>query len=340
MRHEVLRQVSGLAVIGLSVCLVRDVGASEAVERHARAAAADVARAEAISVRATRTYAAVRELFGRRHASAEELAIAKRDASVAKAARNAAAVWNATLVQESNAEAFESVGLSNATKNKLHAAINAGRFDVLPLWRGYLATIVGAAIASMDEQVASDRVSRFTSVPSFARRAGEEAALAEQLAVAQQNAAAAKAEVMDARETLLAVLAEDDASERRLDADWEPVAFLNPYDLLFVPEGGVIVAHRRPSYIAASKERFETRSRIEAVPVFEPTPADRARPSQATTRFPGRTYSSGYAFGEVRRNLPADMRFPRADGLGGPWYLPGSPTNELRFRRRLSNDGQ
>lgn len=48
----------------------------------------------------------------------------------------------------------------------------------------------------------------------------------------------------------------------------------------------------------------------------------------------GATYSSGYAFGQLRRDLPASERLPRGQSLGGPWYLPGSPTNEIRLRRR------
>lgn len=54
----------------------------------------------------------------------------------------------------------------------------------------------------------------------------------------------------------------------------------------------------------------------------------------------GMRYSSGYAFGEVRRDLPAQIRFPRADGYGGPWYMPGSPINELRLRYRLPLDAR
>ena len=49
---------------------------------------------------------------------------------------------------------------------------------------------------------------------------------------------------------------------------------------------------------------------------------------------PGATYSSGYAFGQIRRDLPRELRYPRADGYGGPWSLPGSPTDRLRFRLR------
>ena len=47
---------------------------------------------------------------------------------------------------------------------------------------------------------------------------------------------------------------------------------------------------------------------------------------------PGWTYSSGYAFGQKRWDLPRRYRYPRADGYGGPWYLPGSPTNRLRYQ--------
>ena len=49
---------------------------------------------------------------------------------------------------------------------------------------------------------------------------------------------------------------------------------------------------------------------------------------------PGATYSSGYAFGQIRYDLPRELRYPRADGYGGPWSLPGSPTDRLRLRRR------
>ena len=47
---------------------------------------------------------------------------------------------------------------------------------------------------------------------------------------------------------------------------------------------------------------------------------------------PGWTYSSGYAFGQKRWDLPPRYRYPRADAYGGPWYLPGSPTNRLRYQ--------
>ena len=49
---------------------------------------------------------------------------------------------------------------------------------------------------------------------------------------------------------------------------------------------------------------------------------------------PGATYTSGYAFGRVRSDLPRELRAPRADGYGGPWSFPGSPTDRLRFRYR------
>lgn len=70
----------------------------------------------------------------------------------------------------------------------------------------------------------------------------------------------------------------------------------------------------------------------DAVAFTEREPQPRRNRSRFTN--PGATYSSGYAFGQLRRDLPASQRLPRAESLGGPWYLPGSPTNEIRLRRR------
>ena len=59
-------------------------------------------------------------------------------------------------------------------------------------------------------------------------------------------------------------------------------------------------------------------------------------PLPGSTRLfqPGATYSSGYAFGQTRYDLPRELRYPRADSYGGPWSFPGSPTDRLRFRQR------
>ena len=48
----------------------------------------------------------------------------------------------------------------------------------------------------------------------------------------------------------------------------------------------------------------------------------------------GATYSDGYAFGQKRYGYPFDLHRGagfRADGYGGPFYFPGSPTNYRRF---------
>ena len=59
-----------------------------------------------------------------------------------------------------------------------------------------------------------------------------------------------------------------------------------------------------------------------------------AAPGSTRLYQPGASYQSGYAFGQIRRDLPLELRYPRADAYGGPWSLPGSPTDRLRFRRR------
>ena len=100
----------------------------------------------------------------------------------------------------------------------------------------------------------------------------------------------------------------------------------------------------RPGYVDAARTSsypFDTGSPLDppalpqTVPVWPGLNLGSSPLSGSTRLFqPGATYQSGYSFGQTRYDLPRELRYPRADSYGGPWSLPGSPTDRLRFRQR------
>ena len=70
------------------------------------------------------------------------------------------------------------------------------------------------------------------------------------------------------------------------------------------------------------------------VPGYGYAPPTGLSPYWAGPTWTNPTYSDGYAFGQKRYGYPFDLHRGagfRADGYGGPFFFPGSPTNYRRF---------
>ena len=325
---------------------------SDVLLREAAAVPSDIVAIDIES--AARRVAAIRKLASRGTATAAELSRAEDDHHelISRRVRlNAEAERLSALADQIAPSAPPAATTATAAAADATRAIDhlvppdgPNRAAAVRCFAGLLEAEVALVAATEDAFAASDRLGRIRATAASARRPGE-------LAAAERDADRA-ARLRDAlrRHAVAAAAAVRLAarvSPRVAAFEWSRIEAAAPETVLTgvvpppvdgTPGYASLLSHR--PYREASPLDLQT---LRQEPRSDPTRGDRSLPPHVTTRRspplspprwfePGATYSSGYAFGQKRWDLPRTLRYPRADSYGGPWYLPGSPTNRLRYQ--------